>query len=310
MAEHPPALAAHQFGHVGVLLLGHQAAAGGAAIREDHKAELLTRPENHLLTEAAEVGQHQAGGRHELHGEIPITHRIETVGVDGIKTELRSRGAAIDRHRRAGQGGRSQGTDVDPPSHVGQALAVTLSHLDVGQQVVGQAEGLGPLQVRVAGDQGVGVALGLVEQGPLQAQQIAVDGIDLAPQPEAQVGAHLVVAGAARVQFLAQGTEQLNQPPLHGEVHILGLQTGIEPALGRLAAHLFQPFDQAGGLLQADHPGAAEHAGMGHRAVQVLLEQGDIEADRGVEALDRRVQALLETLAPGGGGGIDGHGRR
>jgi len=89
------------------------------------------------------------------------------------------------------------------PAAVGEAVAVALELLAPGQQLVRGEHRLGPPQVRVAGDQGVGVALGLVEQGPLQAQQIAVDGIDLATQPEAQVGAHLVVAGAAGVELLA-----------------------------------------------------------------------------------------------------------
>ena len=129
--------------------------------------------------------QHEAGGGHELHGEIPIAHRIQAVGVNGLKTELRGGLAPIDRHRRAGQGRRPQGADVDPPAHVGQALAVALSHLDVGQQMVGQTHRLGPLQVGVAGNQHRAVALGLGQQGPLKTQQGPINGPDLAPQPEA-----------------------------------------------------------------------------------------------------------------------------
>ena len=107
MAEDPATLAAHQFGHVGVLFLGHQAAAGGAAIGEADKGELLTRPEDHLLGQAAEVHHDQAGGGAEFHREIPITDGIQAVGVDRLEAQGRRRLAPIDRHRGAGQGRRA-----------------------------------------------------------------------------------------------------------------------------------------------------------------------------------------------------------
>ena len=109
------------------------------------------------------------------------------------------------------------------------------------------------------------------------------------------------------MQFLAQGAEQLNQTPFNGEVHIFSLQTGIELAPGCLSSDILQALDQLGRLALADHSATAQHAGMGDGAVQVLLQQGDVKTDRGVEALDRRMQALLEALAPGRRGGINSH---
>ena len=55
----------------------------------------------------------------------------------------------------------------------GEALIVPLQHLEVGQQVMGQQHRLGHLDVRVAGQDGVLVGLGLVEQGLLQAPDSA-----------------------------------------------------------------------------------------------------------------------------------------
>ena len=54
------------------------------------------------------------------------------------------------------------------PQAVGEAVAVALQHLHVGQQVVGQQHRLGALGVGVAGQDGVGVALGQVDQGLLE----------------------------------------------------------------------------------------------------------------------------------------------
>ncbi len=69
--------------------------------------------------------------------------------------------------------------------------------------MVGQTDRLGPLQVGVAGDRSLDVRLGQGQQHPLEAAQLLPDGIDLTAQPEAGVGAHLIVAGTGGVQLLA-----------------------------------------------------------------------------------------------------------
>ena len=40
---------------------------------------------------------------------------------------------------------------------------------------------------------------------------------EITPPPEAQVRAHLIVAGAAGVELFAHLSHQFNQPPLHSE---------------------------------------------------------------------------------------------
>ena len=54
---------------------------------------------------------------------------------------------------------------------VGEAAGVAPEHLVVGEQVVGEEDRLGRLQVGVAGHDHVEVGLGLVEQRPLQARR-------------------------------------------------------------------------------------------------------------------------------------------
>ena len=104
MTENAPALAPHQLGNIGIFLLGHQAAAGGAAIREADEAKLLAGPKDHLLAEAAQMHHHQAGRRTELDGKVAVTHRIEAVGIDVVEAQGRRRLTAIDRHRGPRQG--------------------------------------------------------------------------------------------------------------------------------------------------------------------------------------------------------------
>ena len=41
---------------------------------------------------------------------------------------------------------------------------------------------------------------------------------------------------------------------------------------------------------------------MGHRTVEVLLQQSNIKTNRGIEALDGGMQPLLETITPAAAG--------
>ena len=172
---------------------------------------------------------------------------------------------------------------------------------------MGQTDRLGPLQVGVTRDHHLRVGIGLSQQRPLEAHQSTIDHIDLPPQPEPQIGAHLVIAGAPGVELFAQGPQDRDQPSLHSEVHVLVLETRVELTRGGLCSDLLEATHQLLSLLGRDHPGAAQHPGMGDRSIQVLLQQGDVKTDRGVETLNRGMQTLLKALTPGGGRGINGH---
>ena len=100
------------------------------------------------------------------------------------------------------------------------------------------------------------------------------------------------------MQGLADRTEQLDQAPLHRKVHVLGLQAGTKIPGRRFLAHLLQAGHQLLGFGGGDHAHAAQHGGVGNRTIEILLQQLDVEADRGIEAFNRRVEPLLETVAP------------
>ncbi len=60
-------------------------------------------------------------------------------------------------------------------------------------------------------------------------QQVA-DQVDLATQPQAHVGGHLVVAAAAGVQALARVAHQLGQARFDVQVHVFQVQLPLERA--------------------------------------------------------------------------------
>ena len=114
----------------------------------------------------------------------------------------------------------------------GHALGIARKHLDIGQQVVAEADRLRHLQVGEAGHDDVGIGVGGLDQRALQFGQQAADRADLVAQPQPHVGRDLVVARAAGVQPLAGVADQLRQPGLDIQVHVFEVELPLEA--GRL----------------------------------------------------------------------------
>jgi hypothetical protein len=76
----------------------------------------------------------------------------------------------------------------------------------------------------------------------LQVGQQAVDQVDLAAQPQAHVGGHLVVAAAPGVQALAGVAHQLGQARLDVQVHVFQVQLPFETRRPRSRADLRHAF--------------------------------------------------------------------
>ena len=84
-------------------------------------------------------------------------------------------------------------------------------------------------------------------------------------------------------------------------MHILVLQTGLKITSSGLSADLLKTSTELIRFSRVDHTALGKHAGMGNRTIEILLKEIDVEADRGVEAFDSRMQALFEPVTPGGG---------
>lgn len=89
---------------------------------------------------------------------------------------------------------------------------------------MGEGGRLGPLEVGVAGHDGVQVALGLAEKGFLQVQQHPHNDGNLFLDKEAEVQGHLVIPAAGGVQPLARVPDALGEDGLDIHVDILVLQ--------------------------------------------------------------------------------------
>jgi hypothetical protein len=92
----------------------------------------------------------------------------------------------------------------------------------VGEQVVGDEDGLGVLHMGATGHDGVARALGLADEGLGDVENAASQVARLFAQIHADKGGDLVVAGAAGTELTAQGrTGAVDEAALQGRVHVL-----------------------------------------------------------------------------------------
>ncbi len=167
--------------------------------------------------------------------------------------------------------------------------------------MVAEAHRLRHLQVGEAGHHEFGVALGLVDQHALHLGEQAGQGVDLLAQPQPQVGGDLVVAAAPGVQALAGVADELREPRLDVEVHVLELELPVECAGFDFLRDLGQAALDVGKVGRADDALRGEHARMRKAAGDVGAPQAAVEADAGGVALHERIDRLGKQRGPGGG---------
>ena len=149
---------------------------------------------------------------------------------DGV-TKTEGRGDAARIHAEgvtsecAGTVGRDGGAFVP----VAQAGHVAQERPDMGQQVVGDEDGLGMLHVGTSRHDGVSRALGLADEGLSDVENATSQVARLFTQIHANEGSDLVVARASGAQLAAQGRARpLNQAALERGVHVFIVGAGNE----------------------------------------------------------------------------------
>ena len=111
------------------------------------------------------------GGGQVLEDVVAIAHRVEAVRRDGGEAEIAGERLAVDREGRAGERGGAERQHVGAGGAGGEPLAVALEHEHVGEQMVGEHDGLRALHVRVAGHRRVAMPLGARDQRRLHRAQ-------------------------------------------------------------------------------------------------------------------------------------------
>ena len=259
----------------------------------------------------------------EFNREIAVTDRVQAVLADAVHTQVVGHALAVQRVAGTGQGSGAQRQAVDALARVGHAFGVAAEHLDIGQHVVTKAHRLGHLQMGKAGQDDIHVFFGQGQQCLLQIGQQPADQVNLAAQPQAHIGRHLVVAAAAGVQAFAGIADQSRQARFDVEVHVFEVElplemTGFDFSANRGHAVLNRLV--VGGT---DDALVAQHFGVRQAAGDVGQPQPFVKKYAGGVAFDQVAHRLGEQRRPGlafvvqlvvkwvvrwGGGGLGGHG--
>ena len=272
------ALGTCQFEDVGVLLMGHDAGARGALLRQADKAEVLA------IEEAGIEGQLRqcAGNTGQCKTDVPLRLSASHLGihhvvVHRVKAQQVGGHLAIQRKTAAVAGCRTQGVAV------GDAVG-GLQHDEVVDQTFGvrpepQAEtrGHGHLQVGVAGHEHMLVALALLLQFVEEAPDILGHEAQLLARPQFQVDEHLVVAAASAVNLLAHVAQTACEQEFDLRMHILDALLYLETAFLGIAVDAAQFGQQGVQLVAGEQSDALQHGDVGHRAQHVMASQIEVE---------------------------------
>ncbi len=93
----------------------------------------------------------QGEAEERLGHEVSVGRGVEAVLEPAGEAQIGRRGVGIEGQGRACQRTGAQRRDVEPATAVEQAVDVARERPQVGQEMVGEQHGLGPLQVGVAG---------------------------------------------------------------------------------------------------------------------------------------------------------------
>lgn len=158
---------------------------------------------------------------------------------------------------------------------------------------------LGPLQVRVAGEDHVGIGFAARDERPLQFFEQLIDLVDRIADVELEVGGDLVVAAASGVQLASDIAELLDQPALDVHVDVFEFVAERQFAPLDLAEDLIECRLNPVRLVVGQQADGGEHAGVRFGAADVDVCQPRVKADRFGKGFHQFVGRGGETSSPG-----------
>ena len=217
--------------------------------------------------------------------EVAVGDGVEEFSNRAAKPSSPATQVGVERQRRPGQRAGPERRHVEAPPGGDQPVDVAGQRPAVGQQVVGQQDRLGPLQMGVAGQVGVPGLPARFEEHLLEVDDPAgpPEQRPLGEQP--QVGGHLVVAAAAGVQPAADVAGDLGDPPLDGGVDVLVARLEHEGALGELLLDPVERGQQDPGCRPRRAAPALQTQDMGPAASHVVGGQPPVEGQADGEGL-------------------------
>ena len=166
--------------------------------------------------------------------------------------------------------------------------------------MVGEADRLRALKMGVARTKRVDVCACLGDERALQPGNFADDFLRMVARIQSEVGGHLVVAAARRVQSRARFADDLGQPLLDVHVHVFERRIEYQRAGLPLREHSIETAADGVGVGGGQDALRRQHPRVRFGACDVVGEQPLIEIDGGVERSGVVRQLGLEATRPHG----------
>ena len=242
--------------------------------------------------------QHDFGEAEEVfRHEVAVGDGVDGAVGDVVELQELSRDLAVDGEGGARKRRAAEGHDVDALPAVFEALHVAQEHLRIGVEVLREVDGLRLAQVGVAGKDALDIVVRDHRERRHEGVQQGDEAVDGGAHIEAEVGRHLVVAGARRVQLLAHFADALDELVFDEGVDVFRPFDG-ERSLVDVFEDAPEPFADARRLFGGDDVGLAEHGRMGDARGDIYAVKFPVEGERFVECVGVRRGGGVEPAFP------------
>ena len=236
--------------------------------------------------------------RQEFQDKIPVADGIDAVSVAGGKAQLGRRISPVDGKGGSRQGPGPQGRAVGPAGTIPEALPVPLQHLEIGQEMVGKEDGLGPLQVGVPGHDDPQVLFRQVQDGFLEPGNEGHHRRRLFLDIQVEIGGHLVVAAPGRVELAGHGADLFLQAGLNVHVDIFPGRREGKLAPFYLLFYFLQAGNYFFSLFRRKDSLPDQHSGMGNTALDVLAVEAPVKGNGSGKLLYQGIGSFGKTSSP------------
>ena len=245
-----------------------------------------TGPQHQFLPQAGKMGAGNGGGGQKFLNKIPRGHGIHTVGHGAIKSQSLGRFVSVNGKGCSRQSCRPQGAFIKTTDTIGKTEPIPPKHFHVGQKMMGQADGLGDLQMGIARHQGFGMIPRFLVQLPLQIPKQILKALARPPQDHTKICHHLIIAGSPRVQSPRRIPDQGFQAGFDVHMNIFQLAPKGKASLSNF--HHNGMHALADGLIILGRKDAAipQHFSMGEGGLNILIHHLFIHIQRYVDILE------------------------
>src|SRR4030066_302410 len=238
------------------------------------------------------------GGEKIIQGKITITHGVHAVIRYRIKAQFLCHHLTVKIKGCPRQGCAAKGKDIDPFKAFLEPLPVPFKHLKVREQVMGQENGLGRLEMRITGQYQIKIFLREFHNNRLHIlDQILGPAYGL-PYIDPEIKGALVIPASAGMYLLSQPAYLINKGLFNKGMYVLAVIMNEVPPSFYLPLYLGQGIDNHGGLLVRDYPLFGQHTAMGFRALNILGIEPPVKCYGRIKGVNHFINIFPEPSSP------------